>query len=843
MAKKSSTHSKIGKSYTAYSGKIKSAGIRMSSQDISNWVRAINAARSSNPRRKLLYELYDNIIIDGHLESVMEKRSISVINKKLIFTEKNENGKENEFMREMVLDTPWMRKLLKLAMSSISYGHSLIELIPKDGMIHDVVLIPRQNVIPETGFLMEDTSTPNKGAYFREENFQYHNYLIEVGGPKDYGKLMTAAQYVIYKRGGFGDWAQCAEIFGSPFRVGKYNKYDDDVRATLEKSLEQMGSAPYAVIPEGAELEFIDNNQTGRSDIFSKLIEFCKSEISVLYLGQTMTTEDGSSRSQSEVHKEVEEEINMSDMIEIEFILNWQFVPKLRNIGYNIPEGKISFDQTKALPIEERIKIDMQVSEKVFYPDEYWYETYGIDKPTAEEIAKKQSEKAASEKKGDNEDKRNGDSKKSSKKKVATNSRSYIPGIKFDDLFINAYEPTEDDEEYIKAFYDRAITYSPDRLHRELKKLTSGIRKEFPVTVGYMEPDYIAGLMLEMNLNRFGFSKTIAQVYELNKALEIEGGYGAFRKRAVAIMGNFDNYLQTEYNDAIATAQNASAFIRQYAQRDLFPFWRYETVGDDKVRASHDALDGKIFKITDKASRAFIPPNEHNCRCFTTKLQKSDVKTADVIGFEDAKKFLGKDYDKMKKNGFLVNRGESLEVFDLNKAYVEKLPKSDIPNVNNTNYSLWGLEALVDLRKKRKFNNINVNKTDTPSKLLRDFEKNKVIVNGRAVNILKDYSGREIAIDLSVFKNHLKGRYVTKFNRDKIWNNVKNVLADPDEVYMKVYKNRVQYEYLRFYNDDVMVVTVTINKTSGMTIETWFLMKGENEVKRRSGILVNKRSL
>ncbi|MDB0612685.1 DUF935 family protein [Tenacibaculum maritimum] len=401
--KKTTTHSRIGKAYTAYSGSIKTNGTRMSSQDISNWVKAINAAiNPKNPKRALLYDLYDNIKIDGHLESVMDKRTNSVINKKLLFIEEGKDGEENEFMKKEILETPWMRKLLKLIMSSISYGHALIELILKDGMINDVVLIPRKNVIPETGFLIQDISVPDKGSFFRDETFEYHNYLIEAGEPKSYGKLMTAAQYVIYKRGGIGDLAQFAEVFGSPFRVGKYNKYDDDVRARLENSLEQMGSAPYAVIPEGAAIEFHDNNSSGKSEVFVSIYDICNKEISKLYVGQTMTTEDGSSKSQSETHKEVEEEINYSDMIEVEFLLNWQFLPKLRNIGFPVPEGKVSFDQTKALPIEKRIEIDLKVSEKIPYPDEYWYKTYGVPKPDAKELAEKlklQKEKQEAEKK------------------------------------------------------------------------------------------------------------------------------------------------------------------------------------------------------------------------------------------------------------------------------------------------------------------------------------------------------------------------------------------------------------------------------------------------------------
>ena len=47
---------------------------------------------------------------------------------------------------------------------------------------------------------------------------------------------------MIYKRGGFGDWAEYAEIFGMPFQVAKYNNYDEATRQELIRALEQSAT-------------------------------------------------------------------------------------------------------------------------------------------------------------------------------------------------------------------------------------------------------------------------------------------------------------------------------------------------------------------------------------------------------------------------------------------------------------------------------------------------------------------------------------------------------------------------------------------------------------------------
>lgn len=809
--KKTTTHSRIGKAYTAYSGSIKTNGTRMSSQDISNWVKAINAAiNPKNPKRALLYDLYDNIKIDGHLESVMDKRTNSVINKKLLFIEEGKDGEENEFMKKEILETPWMRKLLKLIMSSISYGHALIELILKDGMINDVVLIPRKNVIPETGFLIQDISVPDKGSFFRDETFEYHNYLIEAGEPKSYGKLMTAAQYVIYKRGGIGDLAQFAEVFGSPFRVGKYNKYDDDVRARLENSLEQMGSAPYAVIPEGAAIEFHDNNSSGKSEVFVSIYDICNKEISKLYVGQTMTTEDGSSKSQSETHKEVEEEINYSDMIEVEFLLNWQFLPKLRNIGFPVPEGKVSFDQTKALPIEKRIEIDLKVSEKIPYPDEYWYKTYGVPKPDAKELAEKlklQKEKQEAE-----------------KKKIENNVNQYAYDFISNKGVVNEYELSDEDEQFINDFYNKKATFSKGAFQKTLNKLKKSVRDQFDVKSAYMEPDYIAGTMMELNLNQFGFNKSVAQVYELNKALNIDGSYSTFRKKAIGILGKFDAYLETEYNDVISKAQNASSYIRQMKEKDTFPYWRYDTMGDERVRVSHEALDGKIFSINDAKARNLTPPLEFGCRCTRTALRKDEVDKKEVIGFEKASKILGKDLQKIKDNGFLNNPGETLEIFDLNKQYIDKLPKEEVLKINDINYTHFGLSTFNVLRGKNTYKSLKRDPKATKETILKEFDDKQII-------LYKDYTSREIALDKSIIEKQLAESH-------KVFGSLKDILKSPTEVYLRKFKNKLQYTYIKIYDKDVMIVVVSIDKKTGMKVQSWY-KNTQPEKLVRKGILIS----
>lgn len=427
---------KISRAYVPINNSLTIQQVRLSSSDIEQWRTAIDTAKSvTNPRRKLLYELYENIEIDGHLLSVMNKRRTQITNKRVNFILKDNEGGIDDTVTSAILETPWFYDMIKYILESKAYGHSLIELIPDKGIVNRAELIPRMNVIPEKGMLAFNAMNPNEGVLYREDPI-YSNHLIEAGGKKSYGLLMSAAQYVIYKRGGFGDWSQFAELFGMPFREGNYQPHDEYGRAKITEALQNMGGAAYVVTPEGTSIKFHDNNGTGKSEVFKDLIEMCDAQISKIFLGNTMTTDNGSSRSQGEVHQDSEEGIILSDMIELEYMLNWTIKDKLIALGLPIPDGRFLYPDVEKLSLDKRIEMDIKLSEKVEIADEYWYKTYNIPKPDSSAkpvvIPKKE------EKSPDNADKNETSSGKKAQAKKSSPEKTVTASIDIDQ--VNAYQ-------------------------------------------------------------------------------------------------------------------------------------------------------------------------------------------------------------------------------------------------------------------------------------------------------------------------------------------------------------------------------------------------------------------
>jgi SPP1 gp7 family putative phage head morphogenesis protein len=676
-----SARGKIARSYPSPLNDVITVGPnRFTNLDIGNWVRAVNAARDPNhPRRKLLYELYESIMLDAHLQAVAEKRKTAITNQKVHWEPKLEDGQEPdkaliEKINDTVLRTPWFNELLGHAMDAIIYGHSLIELIPEKGVINKVALLNRANVIPELGFLfLNYFNEPSKssngktfddgkpldaslGIYYRTDP-AYSDFLIEVGGKKDYGKLMSAAQYVIYKRGGFGDWAQFAEIFGSPFFFGKYNPFDPESRKKLEEGLNNMAGKPWAVIPDGSSIDKIDTNQAGKSEVFKDLISVCNEEISKLVLGNTLTTNQGDkgARSLGDVHKEVEEDMAVSDMIRIEYMLNGDFKNKLTaNGNTDVAKGRFFFPETSTIPLQERIIIDTQLARLIPLSESELRKTYGAEKPKPGEIPVRISSPAPLPGSDPNnpEDKSQ-EPGAAEKKKLSRNdtglhlklSALYSHSLKHPMLKLAA-EP----KKKIESIWDRiakdihdgklkAGDVDPDLVKWTSEQLVRGVMSGYngdsktPTTYSVSDEQMLDAL--NENVHVFSGFKSYHELREAADLLKDENGnlksFAKFREDVLAVNEKYNvTYLEAEYQQAIAASQAASQWIDIEDGKESQPMLTFRTAGDDAVRPEHAALEGATYPVDDPFWDIYYPPLDWGCRCDVIQGDSEAVPAAEL---------------------------------------------------------------------------------------------------------------------------------------------------------------------------------------------------------------------
>ncbi|MBV6442743.1 MAG: hypothetical protein EPGJADBJ_04467 [Saprospiraceae bacterium] len=358
--------------------------VNRQSQDIQKWRTALIAAEQDYQQRTLIYDLFADILLDGRLKALMFQRIARITNTPLTF---KVNGKPVDDV-EALAKKRFFRKFIQEALNARFWGHSLMELywpVPDSDCKGVTNLIPRKHVKPKKGIVTKN-SWDMEGLPYRQP--PYSRFCIEVGEPDDLGLILEACPHVIYKRGGFGDWAEFAEVFGMPFRWATYN--NEPSRAILEEALAQAGSAGYVVAPEDAQLQFFNPTAGSQSnDIFRFLIDACNQELSITILGNTMTTTEAkhSGYAQSETQMKTQDEVHADDRAFVLSVLNEDLVPYLASLGYQVEGGEFAFEDGDGLSLTERLNIDTRIHGiGVPIGMNYWYDKYGIPKPEGDEL-------------------------------------------------------------------------------------------------------------------------------------------------------------------------------------------------------------------------------------------------------------------------------------------------------------------------------------------------------------------------------------------------------------------------------------------------------------------------
>ncbi|CDO60820.1 Mu-like prophage FluMu protein gp29 [Candidatus Phaeomarinobacter ectocarpi] len=117
----------------------------------------------------------------------------------------------------------------------------------------------------------------------------------------------------LFKRHDLKFWLTFLDKYGGPTSIGKYpaGTSEEDINKLLG-ALVAMRSDSAVVMPDGMIAELLEATRGSAAD-FDKFHDRMDASISKVILSQTMTTDSGSSLSQSEVHLDVREDVVKAD--------------------------------------------------------------------------------------------------------------------------------------------------------------------------------------------------------------------------------------------------------------------------------------------------------------------------------------------------------------------------------------------------------------------------------------------------------------------------------------------------------------------------------------------------
>lgn len=322
-------------------------------QRLSQLLRASGESDNTQDYLTLAEEMEER---DTHYRSVLNTRKQQILGLPIVINSVNEDKTADKIKSfvESIVEKPKFKKMLFDLLDGLGKGYSVVEVVY---MIQNGYMLPKEYIHRKPQWFVFDEEQDQ--LLLREDDKSniamnplkgiVHIPQLKTGLPVRGGLARAVATMFLLKNYGVKDWANFLEVYGMPFRVGKYEAGASEEDITkLMQAVADIGLDGAAVIPSAMDIEFINGAQGSNSDMYHNYLKYIDSQVSKVVLGQTMTTDDGSSRSQSEVHNEVRDDIKRADSLDLaESINNWLQILIDYNFGIQQEYPTIEFNTSK----------------------------------------------------------------------------------------------------------------------------------------------------------------------------------------------------------------------------------------------------------------------------------------------------------------------------------------------------------------------------------------------------------------------------------------------------------------------------------------------------------------
>jgi SPP1 gp7 family putative phage head morphogenesis protein len=177
-------------------------------------------------------------------------------------------------------------------------------------------------------------------------------------------------------------------------------------------------------------------------------------------------------------------------------------------------------------------------------------------------------------------------------------------------------------------------------------------------------------VLAQVNLVTFSGVKAIGAQQTLGKKLYDADGKilskEDFAKEAQKLNKEYNiNHLNAERQACIGGGISAGQWQQVQASKDVYPYLRYQTVGDAHVRPEHQALNGITKPVDDPFWQSYFPPNGWNCRCNAEPVMEGKVTSDKVVS--------SKVKEAKVPSAFQTNPGISGQVFNVDAVIMGSL--------------------------------------------------------------------------------------------------------------------------------------------------------------------------
>lgn len=266
-------------------------------------------------------DIYKEVLRDDQVKSVFEQRRRAVVSADWLVEPGAEDAASKaaaDALTKNLNEIGWDR-ITDKKLYSIFYGFGVAEIMwePRDNLVRfkDIKVRDRSRFV----FDRDHHVYLKAGAeYIRMPDRKF--WTISTGADHDdepYGLGLGHWLYwpVWFKRNDIKFWLVFLEKFGQPTPTAKIpagRMEDAKFKAQALAALRSIVTDSAVLLPDGVDVELLEAARSGAAD-YESMCKAMDAAIAKIILSQTMTTDNGSSRSQAEVHQGVAEKVVKAD--------------------------------------------------------------------------------------------------------------------------------------------------------------------------------------------------------------------------------------------------------------------------------------------------------------------------------------------------------------------------------------------------------------------------------------------------------------------------------------------------------------------------------------------------
>lgn len=318
--------------------------------------------------RARLIDLYDSCYIqNARLQSCCETLNSQLTGERYSLGVINENGK---FIRDPEESKKaqgiQFEKFIQGAIEAKLYGYSLIEIlpdvVPETGLLREVNLIERRNVLADQNRVIQRQHQWSPGWDLESQQYK-HNYILI--NNDTFGLFAATTPLILAQKFTLSNWVNFSHTYGQPIIHGKTNAEDDITRKRLASKIAAAASNKVLVTGKDDEIDIKAFTMSNSEKIYDTLIAYVNKEVSNLILGsESMAGATQSYVGSTKAHEDIFRARVKNYRKYIENVMNEQILPVLKYWNFVREDVVFKYNNRVDMSTEDKIKLFDMLTDK-----------------------------------------------------------------------------------------------------------------------------------------------------------------------------------------------------------------------------------------------------------------------------------------------------------------------------------------------------------------------------------------------------------------------------------------------------------------------------------------------